>query len=73
VFLRHLHAAAFVDVGNAWSGAWRFADLKTGVGVALGADLNVSHALPVTLTAGVARGLSAQGETRFYIRSGLSF
>lgn len=72
-FLRHLHAAAFADVGNAWTGALRIADLKTGVGAALGADLHLSHAVPVTFTAGVARGLSGRGETRFYFRSGLSF
>jgi hypothetical protein len=73
VFLRHLHAAAFADVGDAWSGALGAARLKTGVGAALGADLNLSHAVPFTFTAGVARGLAAQGETRFYFRSGLSF
>ena len=73
VFLRHLHAAAFADVGDAWSGALSAARLKTGVGAALGADLNLSHAVPFTFTAGVARGLATQGETRFYFRSGLSF
>jgi outer membrane protein assembly factor BamA len=73
LFVRHLHAAAFADVGHAWSGAFRARDLKTGIGAALGADLHLSHAVPVTFTAGVAHGLAQQGETRFYFRSGLSF
>jgi len=73
LFVRHLHAAAFADVGHAWSGAFRAGELKTGVGIALGADLHVSHALPVTFTAGVARGLAEKGETRLYFRSGVSF
>jgi hemolysin activation/secretion protein len=73
LFLRHLHAAGFVDVGDAWSGALRARDFKTGVGAALGADLQLSHAVPVTYTLGLARGLAAQGETRVYFRSGLSF
>lgn len=72
-FLRHLHAAAFLDVGNAWSGPFVASELKTGAGVALGADWNLGHALPVTFSAGLARGFQEQGETRFYLRSGLSF
>jgi len=70
LFLRHLHGAAFVDVGDAFSGAIR---LKAGVGAALGADLNLGHGVPVTFTAGVARGLSEGGETRAYVRAGLAF
>ncbi len=73
VFLRHLHAAAFVDVGHAWSGPLRLRDAKTGLGAALGADMNLGHALPFTFTAGVARGLQERGETRLYFRAGLSF
>jgi outer membrane protein assembly factor BamA len=73
VFLRHLHAAAFVDVGDAWTGSLRERDLKAGIGAHVGADLNVGHAVPLSVTAGVARGLSDRGETRFYLRTGLSF
>lgn len=72
-FLRHLHAAAFVDAGHAFSGPLRLRDMKPGIGAALGADLHLGHALPVTFTAGVASGLAAQGETRFYFRTGLAF
>jgi hypothetical protein len=73
VFVRHLHAAAFVDAANAWTGPFRIRDVKTGAGAALGADVVVGHALPLTFTAGLAHGLAAGGETRAYFRTGLSF
>jgi hypothetical protein len=41
--------------------------------VALGADLHVGHALPFTVTAGVARGFSEGGETQLYFRAELAF
>jgi WD40-like Beta Propeller Repeat len=78
-FLRAFHATAFADAGNAWSGAFAWSDLKTSAGGALGADLVVGHALPLTVTAGVARGFDrtpdprASGDTRFYFRTGLGF
>jgi outer membrane protein assembly factor BamA len=72
-FVRHLHAAAFVDAANAWSGAFDVDDVKTSAGVTLGADLVVFHAVPLTVTGGVAQGFASEGETRFYFRTGLSF
>jgi hypothetical protein len=72
-FARHLHGALFVDAASAWTGPFRIADVKTGVGAQLGADFLFGHALPLTLTAGVGRGLAAEGETRVYFRAGLSF
>ncbi len=72
-FLRHLHGTLFADAANAWSGSFRFADVKTGAGVALGADMILGHALPLTGTLGVARGFGQQGETRVYVRAGLAF
>jgi hypothetical protein len=72
-FLRHVHGAVFADAAHAWSGRFRMSDVKTGVGAALGIDFNVGHALPVTATVGLARGLAASGETRVYFRAGLSF
>jgi outer membrane protein assembly factor BamA len=73
VFLRHLHVTAFLDAGDAWSGAWRASELKTAAGAALGADVNLFHAVPFTFSAGVAHGFAVQGETRAYFRTGLSF
>jgi outer membrane translocation and assembly module TamA len=72
-FARHFHAAVFVDAASAWNGSFRVADVKTGVGAALGADFIFGHALPLTLTAGVGRGLSTGGETRGYFQAGLAF
>jgi len=40
---------------------------------ALGADLTLGHALPLTLSVGLARGFAARGETRAYFRAGLAF
>ena len=73
LFLRHLHLAAFVDAGDAWSGRWRVSALKTAAGAALGADLNLAHAVPFTFSVGVAHGFAERGETRAYFRTGLSF
>lgn len=73
LFVRHLHVSAFVDAAHAWTGTLRLGDVKTAAGAALGADVMVGHALPLTITAGLAQGLSSRGETRGYFRAGLSF
>jgi Tol biopolymer transport system component len=73
VFVRHVHGTVFADAGNAWSGGWRWADLRLSAGAALGSDLTIGHALPVTFTVGLARGFAEKGETRWYFRTGLSF
>ena len=73
VFVRHLHAAVFADAGHAWSDRFRWKDVKTAAGVALGADLVVAHGLPLTGTVGFAQGFAREGESRFYIRAGLAF
>ncbi len=72
-FVRHLHAAAFVDAGHAWSEGFAARDLKLGAGLALGADVVLGHGLPLTGTLGVARGFDDDGGTRVYFRLGLSF
>ena len=73
VFVRHLHGTLFADAGNAWSGDFRVRDVKTAAGGALGADVVVGHALPLTFTLGLARGFADKGETRAYFRTGLAF
>lgn len=73
VFVRHLHGTLFADAGNAWSGDFRARDLKTAAGGALGADVVVGHALPLTFSLGLARGFADKGETRAYFRAGLAF
>lgn len=72
-FLRHLHAAAFVDAAHAWSGPFEAGAAHVGAGLALGADVYLGHGLPLTGTFGVARGFDAPGGTRGYFRLGLSF
>ena len=73
VFVRHVHAAVFADAGHAWSDRFRWRDVKTAAGVAIGADLYVGHALPITGTVGFAQGLARLGESKFYVRAGLAF
>jgi hypothetical protein len=73
VFVRHLHAAAFADSAQAWSDRFRWSAMKTGLGVAVGADLSLSPGFPLTATVGVARGVAEKGETQVYFRTGLAF
>jgi Tol biopolymer transport system component len=72
-FVRRLHGTMFVDVGGAWNGSLSGKDVKTAVGLSLGADAYVGHRLPLTGVLGLARGLSAGGETKVYFRLGLAF
>lgn len=73
VFLRHLHAAAFVDSAHVWNERFRIGDVRCAAGLALGGDTYVGHALPLTATLGLARGLTRDGDTRAYLRLGLAF
>jgi hypothetical protein len=73
VFVRHLHAAVFADAAHAWTEPIHWRDVNTSAGAALGADVFLGHALPVTGTVGVARGFAAEGDTRAYFRVGLAF
>ena len=73
IFVRHLHATAFVDAANAWSGSFRWSEMKAGIGVAVGADVSVSPGLPLTTMLGLARGMDDKGETQVYFRLGLAF
>jgi Tol biopolymer transport system component len=73
VFVRHLHATVFADAAHAWNGRFSLDDVKTAAGAALGADVTVGHALPLTFTAGVAHGFAERGGTRAYFRAGLAF
>ena len=73
LFIRHFHGALFLDTGSAWNGALRTGDVKTALGVSLGADTYLGHRLPITGVLGVARGLDPGGETNVYFRLGLAF
>jgi hypothetical protein len=54
LFLHSIHAAAFVDAGHAWTGAFRTADLRTSIGAELAADVVVLHYVPLTIVGGAA-------------------
>lgn len=76
-FLRTVHAAAFVDIGHAWSSSPRWGDRKIGYGAEISTDVVVGFGLPVTLTGGLAwgedgAGLVAQAR-EVYFRVGRSF
>lgn len=85
VFLRHTHAAAFVDSAVTWGGDGksspaRFAwgNTRVSAGVQLGLDLFLFHALPVTAAVGYAHPITGgpsrrSGADRLYIHAGLAF
>lgn len=54
VFFNAVHAAAFVDAGNAWDGSFAAKDLRTSIGGELSLDTVLAHYAPVTFTAGAA-------------------
>ena len=77
IFLRSLHAAAFADVGSAWTTGWAWADRKTGVGAELSADVVAWYGLPMTWTVGVGWAHDGAGrlpdQRSVYFRVGPSF
>jgi hypothetical protein len=77
LFVRSVHLAAFVDVGHAWTGEWRWRDRKTGVGLELSTDVTAGFGLPLTWTAGVGWGHDGGGQLpdqrSIYLRVGRSF
>ena len=53
-FVRVIHAAAFVDAGNAWQGRFESRDLVVSTGAELSLDAVVGYGLPLTFTGGAA-------------------
>ena len=70
VYFTHVHAAAFVDVGNAFFGALEPEELKVGLGAELLLELIIGYALPTTLRLGYARGLMEEGGNEFHFLIG---
>ena len=54
VFVRALHAAVFMDAGDAWDTTARLADVKVSAGGEISLDTVLGFYLPVTVTAGAA-------------------
>ncbi len=77
LFLRTIHAAAFTDIGQAWTGDVRWSDRKIGYGLELSADVVAGFGLPLTWTAGIGWGDDGAGTIpdarEVYFRVGRSF
>jgi hemolysin activation/secretion protein len=54
IFLRSVHAAAFLDAGSAWQGRFRAADVRYAAGGELSLDAVGLYSLRFTLAGGVA-------------------
>jgi hypothetical protein len=63
----------FFDAADAWNGSFDLDQVKTAAGGALSVDWYLGHRVPVTTSAGLARGFELGGDTRFYFRAGLAF
>lgn len=66
-FADRLHAAVFVDAGDAPREALRFEDGAVGLGAELRLDLVFGYFVPIRLRAGYARGLTDDGVHDVYL------
>ena len=76
VFFQAIHAAAFVDAGQAWDRGFRLGDLRTSVGGELSVDTVLGHYFPVTFSAGAAwvrDPATARSDAAFFGRVGRAF
>ena len=73
VGINRLSAAAFIDVGGAWSSGNGPATWRRGVGLELLGEVKLLYAIGLQLRLGVARGLDEPKETRSYFTAGRSF
>ncbi len=79
IFLNQLHAAAFVDAGDAWSGrapGWR--EIRTSAGAEMAFDVTLGYSYPFTLATGVALTRDPAARTRkigpaIFVRVGRAF
>lgn len=54
VMFRTIHAAIFADAGHAWTGPFRWRDVRASAGAELSFDAVIGYALPITFTTGIA-------------------
>ena len=77
LFLHTLHAAVVADAGHAWTTAFDASAIKTSYGAELAANFVAGFYVPLTVTAGVARGHDGSGaladRSVAYFRVGRSF
>lgn len=67
VFVRRLHVAGLLDVGNAFDGPLDLGDFKIGVGGSLRLDVVFGYFIPGSLDIGYARGLSGDGVGEYWL------
>lgn len=72
-YINRLYAAAFVDVGNAFSGDIQPRDFLVGAGVEFLLDFTLGYVLGFTMRLGLAQGLMSGGETQPYLHLGFPF
>jgi outer membrane protein assembly factor BamA len=73
LFLRHFRGSVFFDAAHAWSGPFELSEVRTAAGAALGLDSAIGYALPLRAEVSVAHGFEDRGDTRVYLKFGLSF
>ncbi len=68
-FFDSLHMATFVDAGNVWGDGEDFEwdDFSVGIGVEVRLDMVLGYHLKITPAAGIAQGITDDGETQVYI------
>jgi len=66
IFARRVHAALFVDTGNAYSGCFAPSSLGVGTGAELRLDWATAYGVNYTLRGGLAIGLTRGGEPQWY-------
>ncbi len=73
LFLKRIHIAPFLDIGNAWVKSFSISDLKKGIGFELRGDFNFSYYFPITISAGFAYGMDKGGKNIIFLRLSNSF
>ncbi len=72
-YIRRLHAAVFVDTGNAFRGSFDPADLAVGAGAELYTDIQLGYILSFRLRLGLAYGFMDGGGLHGYFHVGSPF
>jgi hypothetical protein len=67
LFVRRLHVAGLLDVGNAFGGDFDLRDFKAGVGGSLRLDMIFGYFVPGSLDIGYARGLMSDGIGEYWL------
>jgi hypothetical protein len=76
IFIQSVHGALFVDAGNAWTGSFRRADIRSSIGAELSTDIVLGHYLPLTLAGGgawIRDPVSGRSDAAVFGRVGRAF